>query len=129
MIDTLHKLQYNELNEFYDDNLKDHFISLITLSHHLFEPNAKWYCKNILQKVAYTKNDNTQYVNDVMLSIFFLVDDTLFIRECFAIPAQPFELRTNEDFEALQNLFNVYCTDAKQIMEVQNKLTETIGTD
>ena len=41
--------------------------------------------------------------------------------DCFCVPPYPFELKTEEDFDALANLYNVYRSDLKELMEYEKK--------
>ena len=119
MISKLKQLDYKPIQEFENPNLRHNLNNLIARRMRPFQ--SEFYVKILDQSIRYEMDDGEFFENRVSLTCFFLintVDNTLY--DYFSVVSYPFDLRTEEDFGLLQNLFTIFRTDVSIILKEGN---------
>ena len=120
MIEKLKTLKYKHISEFKTEKLRN---ALETLTANRFKPeNSEYYAKIVEMTLAYHMEDGSVIENHISLSIFFLIDESMLqMVDCFCAPTFPLEFRVTQDLNALNNLFEIYQNDLKEIKKHEQK--------
>ena len=119
MISKLKQLDYRPIQEFTSQNLQRNLNNLVSKRMRPYQ--SEFYVKIIDQTIQYETDDGDIFENRVSLTCVFLintVDNTLY--DYFSVVSYPFDLRTEEDFELLSNLFTIFRTDVSIILKEGN---------
>ena len=113
-------LGYKRVRDFDDEGMRE---NLEYFTRGRSNPaGSDYYAKVVEQRVLYEMEDGSRFENRVSLNIILLVDETENgMLDCFCVPPYPFELKTEGDFDALANLYNVYRSDLEELMECEKK--------
>lgn len=116
MITKLLDLDYKRICDFENDEMRE---NLELFTNERQKPDtATYYAKVVEQCIRYEMDDGSTFENHISLNIIFLVDEFKDdMLDCFCVPPYPFELKTQEDFDALRNLYGIYRSDLKGLME------------
>ena len=120
MIEKLLDLGYKRVRDFDDKGMREN-LEYFT-SGRANPIGSDYYAKVVEQRVLYEMDDGSRFENRVSLNIILLADEAENgMLDCFCVPPYPFELKTEGDFDALANLYNVYRSDLKELMEYEKK--------
>ena len=118
MINKIRALQYKPISEFTNPTTRERLQFMI--SNRTVPNNLTYYAKIIDQEIQYELTDGSTLSHRISLTIFMLADETEeTIIDCFTIPSYPFELRVSEDFTVLSELFEIYKSDIKEVMNYE----------
>lgn len=116
MIEKLLDLDYKRVCDFDNKDMREN-LEYFT-SERANPIGSNFYAKVVEQCVCYEMDDGSQFENHISLNIIFLVDEIKDnMLDCFCVPPYPFELKTKEDFDVLANLYNIYRSDLRELME------------
>lgn len=115
MIAKLLDLDYKRVCDFENNDMRE---NLEFFTNERQKPDtATFYAKVVEQCIQYEMDDGSVFENHISLNIIFLVDDfNDNMLDCFCVPPYPFELKTQEDFNVLRNLYEIYRNDLKELM-------------
>ena len=115
MIAKLLDLDYKRVCDFENNDMRE---NLEFFTNERQKPDtATFYAKVVEQCIRYEMDDGGVFENRISLNIIFLVDDfNDNMLDCFCVPPYPFELKTQEDFDVLRNLYEIYRNDLKELM-------------
>lgn len=115
MIAKLLDLDYKRVCDFENNDMRE---NLEFFTNERQKPDtATFYAKVVEQCIQYEMDDGSVFENHISLNIVFLVDDfNDNMLDCFCVPPYPFELKTQEDFGVLRNLYEIYRNDLKELM-------------
>lgn len=119
MISKLKQLSYKPIQEFTNQNIQRNLNNLISRRIRPFQ--SEFYVKILDQSIRYEMDNGDTFENRVSITCFFLVntvDDTLY--DYFSVVSYPFDLRTEEDFKLLENLYTIFRTDVSIILKEGN---------
>lgn len=116
MIAKLLDLDYKRVCDFENNDMRE---NLEFFTNERQKPDtATFYAKVVEQCIRYEMDDGSVFENRISLGIIFLVDDfNDNMLDCFCVPPYPFELKTQGDFDALRNLYEIYRNDLKKLMD------------
>ena len=116
MIDKLIDLDYKRVCDFDNKDMRENLEFFTNERAH--PVGSTYYAKVVEQCLQYEMDDGSVFENHIALNIIFLVnefkDDML---DCFCVPPYPIEMKTQEDFDVLANLYRIYRSDLKELME------------
>lgn len=124
MISKLKQLSYKPIQEFTNQNIQRNLNNLV--SKRIRPYQSEFYVKILDQTIRYEMDDGDTFENRVSITCFFLVntvDNTLY--DYFSVVSYPFDLRTEEDFKLLENLFTIFRTDVSIVLKEGNIYDET----
>ena len=119
MISKLKQLSYKPIQEFTNQTIQRNLNNLVAKRMRPYQ--SEFYVKIIDQSIRYEMDNGDTFENRVSLTCFFLVntvDDTLY--DYFSVVSYPFDLRTEEDFELLRNLYRIFRTDVELVLKEDN---------
>lgn len=120
MIETLINLKYKRVCEFNNKDMRENLNFFIKKRCHPVD--AEYYAKIIEQHAIYEMDNGDEFTNIISLNIFFLIDEKNDeMLDCFCVASYPFEIKTETDIKILNNLYDIYINDLKQLMEVENE--------
>ena len=115
MLKELEERDYKKINDFENVELKEHLNFF--LKFRMKPKNTEWYAKLLQQTIAYRTTEGEIFQNNVSLVCFFLVDSTdKDYWDYFSTLYNPFDLRTEDDFEALERLFKIFRDDVDYVV-------------
>lgn len=116
MIEKLLGLDYKRICDFEDERLRERLEFLV--GKRSKPENATYFAKVLDQTIEYEMDDGSTFQNRISLTIFFLASEPEGnMYDCFCMASYPFEMRTQEDFDVLANLYGIYRDDIREVME------------
>ena len=116
MISKLKQLSYKPIQEFNNPTIQRNLNNLIARRMRPYQ--SEFYVKILDQSIRYEMDNGDTFENRVSITCFFLIDTnngTLY--DYFSVVSYPFDLRTEEDFELLKNLYTIFRTDVSIILK------------
>lgn len=125
MIEKLRDLDYKRVSDFTNKDMRE---NLEFFTNERAKPKtSNFYAKVIEQYIQYEMDDGSIFENRISLNIIFLIDELEDnMLDCFCVPSYPFELKTQEDFDVLTNLYKIYRNDLKEIMNYEKEIKNTV---
>ena len=122
MIETLINLKYKRVCEFNNNDMRENLNFFVKKRYRPVD--AEYYAKVVEQHAIYEMDSGDEFTNIISLNIFFLIDEKNDeMLDCFCVASYPFEIKTETDIKILNNLYDIYINDLKQLMEVENEET------
>lgn len=114
MIEKLTELNYKPINNFSDEQLKKHLNFFV--ENRPRPASTTYYAKMLEQKIIYSTDTDATFINTISIISYFLIDTEYdLLCDNFCVISKPFDIRTEEDFETLENLFKIYRSDVEII--------------
>lgn len=124
MVEKIKKLGYQYFDDFQNPDQREMLQSLVR--DRQVPENDTYLVKMIDIQIKYEMEDKSFFINTLSLTLYFLVNEqNNDVDNYFCIPTYPFEMKTEADFDALKQLFDVYRNDVKTVMADTLKSNQT----